>query len=230
MIAKMSDDNNTTSWNRWGLYPHTEDEIRTKFLEDPDNICMNFLTDYSVLSPDFIEEIKILSILDPRTEKPFINKDNYSFLYPELSKFYKNIWEGLNLYISPKARKTFVHVSDYISRIDYNKRKRLQITGRIKRLSIPTDPALADDDNEYQRLEKKRLETLKSSEHQLMLIKQRLPKSYEDLDAAKKFIEDGTFNRSGRFYRDLQNVFNDRIPEHKYSKTGDMSYEYNPML
>ena len=69
-------------------------------------------------------------------------------------------------------------------------------------------------DNEYKRLEKKRLETLKSSEHELMLVKQRLPKSYEDLDAAKKFIEDGTFNRSGRFYRNLQNVFNDRVPEH----------------
>lgn len=48
-------------WQEWSMEPHTEDEIRDAYINDPDNICTSYICRYSNLSEDFIEELIYLS-------------------------------------------------------------------------------------------------------------------------------------------------------------------------
>ena len=48
-------------WARWSMTPHTEDEIRQRYLTDFDLICTSYVCRYSRVSEKFIEEMLALS-------------------------------------------------------------------------------------------------------------------------------------------------------------------------
>ena len=48
-------------WASWSMTPHTEDEIRQRYLTDFDLICTSYVCRYSRVSEKFIEEMLALS-------------------------------------------------------------------------------------------------------------------------------------------------------------------------
>lgn len=101
------------SWGKWGLVPRTEEEIREKVLTDPENICFSFVVMRSSISEEFKEELRVLSISNPRTGLPYLTKQNYSNLYKSMYALYQNVNYGKNYPSKKEARMLVSGVSCY---------------------------------------------------------------------------------------------------------------------
>ena len=88
------------TWS-WCLYPHTEEEIRERVLDDYTNICFSYLAAYSPMSEEFIHELKVLSLVrntrtlgDVTQMFPVIDRDNYDKALIPVMKTYDWVHSG----------------------------------------------------------------------------------------------------------------------------------------
>ena len=203
------------SWNKWGLYQHTEDEIREKFLTDPDNICICFLIDYSVpyLSDKFIEEAKVLSILNPLTDKPFINKDNYDRYCSDFIRLYSNIKKGTHY-------KTKKETRILISNIPYFKQNLTEAENLYKKVDNKDKEYRSLGYDQYSFDTKDKYAEWERNNNLINGAKTRYMKAKQVYDEAYDFVESGRLDKSNAFYKtyifpNIQDRFTSRNSTYK---------------
>lgn len=74
--SKPATKNNTREWVRWSTTPHSEEEIRKAFFDNPNKICVSYVCRFSTLSEDFIRELIILSTGVFAKHEEFYTEDN----------------------------------------------------------------------------------------------------------------------------------------------------------
>lgn len=188
----------TTSWNRWGLIPHTEEEIREKFLTDPDNICICFLQDYSRVSKEFLEEEKVLSILNPITKKPFINKSNYNYYIDDLKKLYSNIRKGTKYKTREDTRKLITNYDVLESNYD-DALKEYKKYESINDIYIKAGYDTSNDAKKRRKYE--------INQNKLISAKSRLEKEENVMNETGDFIDKGVIDKDSDFYNTYLKVY-----------------------
>ena len=86
-------------WVVWSMKNHTEEELRTAYLNDPDKVCTSYVCRYSELSGEFIEELILLSTglfagrpdLYTESNREFLKKIMEIDYIPERSEYVRKI-------------------------------------------------------------------------------------------------------------------------------------------
>ena len=109
-------------WHEWSMEPHTEEEIRDAYLNDPDNICTTYICRYSNLSENFIEELIYLSTGVFAYRPDLYTENNIAYLKKimeiEPTTARSEYIKSINISNVPKKDKEFVdHLKHYHANI-----------------------------------------------------------------------------------------------------------------